>query len=182
MSAQFSIRSALPHETPAIARVHIASWQTTYVGLLPEEYLRSLSFEAREKQWQRALDQPEHCLFIAERDGTMVGFAYGSREEGLLEAYSGQLYAIYLLEAVQGMGLGRALAQAVVDCLRARGHRSMVVWVLAENHRARRFYEALGGSEVGQQMITIGNIELEDIAYGWDDLDTFGRSKDRQEE
>jgi ribosomal protein S18 acetylase RimI-like enzyme len=182
MSAQFSIRRALPHEASAVARVHIASWQTTYAGLLPEEYLRSLSFEAREQQWQRALNQPEHCLFVAERDETVVGFAYGGKEEGLLAGYSGQLYAIYLLEAVQGIGLGRALAHAVVGCLRDRGHRSMVVWVLAENHRARRFYESLGGSEAGQQIITIGDIELEDIAYGWDDLETFGRNKNGREE
>lgn len=181
MSALFSIRRALPHEASAVARVHIASWQTTYAGLLPEEYLRSLSFEAREKQWQRALSQPEHCLFVAEREGTVVGFAHGGKEEGLLEAYTGQLYAIYLLEAAQGVGLGRALAHAVVDCLRDRGYQSMAVWVLAENHRARRFYEALGGSEVGQQMITIGDIELEDIAYGWDNLDNFGRNKNGRE-
>jgi 16S rRNA U516 pseudouridylate synthase RsuA-like enzyme len=45
--------------------------------------------------------------------------------------------------------------------------------VLAENQQARRFYEALGGSIVGEQRITIGGAELLELAYGWRDLDAL---------
>jgi ribosomal protein S18 acetylase RimI-like enzyme len=55
-----------------------------------------------------------------------------------------ELYAIYLDQAVVGRGIGRALlAQALAD-LRRRGYQSAMLWVLATNARARRFYEAAG--------------------------------------
>ncbi len=47
---------------------------------------------------------------------------------------------------------------------------SMVLWVLAENSDARRFYEALGGHIAGEQQVTIGGASLSEVAYGWDDL------------
>ena len=34
---------------------------------------------------------------------------------------------------------------------------------------ARRFYEALGGTVVGEQRIEIGGVTLVEVAYGWPD-------------
>ena len=50
------------------------------------------------------------------------------------------------------------------------GMNSMVLWVLAENSDARRFYEALGGHIAGEQQVTIGRASLSEVAYGWYDL------------
>ena len=47
---------------------------------------------------------------------------------------------------------------------------SILLWVLAENWPARRFYEALGGEYVSEQQIMIGNTLLLEVAYGWKDL------------
>jgi hypothetical protein len=33
----------------------------------------------------------------------------------------------------------------------------------------RRFYSARGGQEVGEQSITIGDVTLHEVAYGWMD-------------
>jgi len=46
----------------------------------------------------------------------------------------------------------------------------MLVWVLVDNHPARRFYEALGGQELRTQPIEIGGVTLEEVAYGWQDI------------
>jgi len=45
----------------------------------------------------------------------------------------------------------------------------MLVWVLAENPN-RRFYESLGGRFLRSTTITLGGADLEEWAYGWDDL------------
>ena len=79
------------------------------------------------------------------------------------------MYAIYVLEAYQGRGLGRDLTLDVVARLVADGRRSMLVWVLADNP-ACRFYEALGGRRVEVKRISIGGVELDEVAYGWTDL------------
>src|SRR3546814_17826616 len=39
MSDLFVLRPALPRDADDIARVHVATWQSTYAGLVPSAYL-----------------------------------------------------------------------------------------------------------------------------------------------
>ena len=52
----------------------------------------------------------------------------------------------------------------------AAGLRSMIVWVLDNNHHARRFYEAMGGREIGIRSERLGLHRYDQVAYGWHDL------------
>ncbi|WP_342748051.1 hypothetical protein [Melghirimyces profundicolus] len=56
----------------------------------------------------------------------------------------------------------------MVDHLATR-FRSMLVWVLAENH-SRHFYEALGATYIRDGTVTIAGKELKEVAYGWSDI------------
>ena len=47
---------------------------------------------------------------------------------------------------------------------------SMVVWSLARNERACRFYERLGGRPIDGRETPVGAQRLAEVAYGWDDL------------
>ena len=49
------IRDATPADIPAIARIHVDSWRTTYRGLMPDDLLAGLSYERRERQWAQAI-------------------------------------------------------------------------------------------------------------------------------
>ncbi len=42
-------------DAPAIARVHVDTWRTTYRGIVPEDYLATLSYEKRESRWAQML-------------------------------------------------------------------------------------------------------------------------------
>ncbi len=54
------------------------------------------------------------------------------------------MYAIYVHPEHTGRGVGRALlTESVERCSRA-GHGRLLLWVLKENGRARRFYERAG--------------------------------------
>jgi hypothetical protein len=44
------IRQAILEDAEAIAKVHVASWQAAYKGLMPAEFLASLSVERRKTQ------------------------------------------------------------------------------------------------------------------------------------
>lgn len=147
------VRRARVGDAAGMAAVHVASWESSYAGLLPEEYIRARTFEAREAFWSDRLleDDPRVPIFVAcGEDGTVVGFASGGPERtGELEA-EGELYSVYLLEEAQGAGLGRALTEAVLGVLRELGMRRAAVWVLATNP-ARGFYERMGGRLVSER-------------------------------
>jgi GNAT superfamily N-acetyltransferase len=64
-------------------------------------------------------------------------------------------------------GLGREMFERVQAWLKANDMSSMLVWVLENNHHARRFYEARGFVVVEQTDGT-GNEEKEpDARYLW---------------
>lgn len=164
-----TIRAARPEDARAIARVHVDTWRTTYRDILSKDFLAGLSYENRERVWTRVLDDPEaNAIYVAEdASGIVVGFAHGGREQSGDPVYTGELYAVYVLEAYQGKGLGRRLMAKVADRLVQMGRPAMLLWVLADNVQGRCFYERLGGQTVREQQIDIGGTQYTEVAYGW---------------
>ena len=165
------VRSAAVTDADAIARVHVSSWRTTYSGLLPEDFLESLSATHYAERWKRVIADGSSRVYVAENDGQIVGFASGGRERAGETGYEGELYAIYVLDSAQRRGLGRELIRSAVAGLRELGLDDMIIWVLRDNSHARAFYERLGGVYVRTQPITIGPVTLEEVSYGWRRLD-----------
>jgi GNAT superfamily N-acetyltransferase len=106
--------------------------------------------------------------FVAEVDGTIVGFSNGGLERSGDATYVGEVHSIYLLRAHQGGGLGRELFARAARALHEKGFSGLLVWVLSKNP-SRGFYEHLGGEVVRTQPVTIFGAELEEVAYGWTD-------------
>ncbi len=161
------IRAATILDAPEIARVHVASWRTTYGGLLADDFLASLDDAGYEERWKRALAEGSMRIYVAEDAAEVVGFASGGRERAGESGFGGELYAIYVLQPAQRRGFGRELVRAVVGGLEELGLSDMIVWVLRDNEAARGFYERLGGTLVRSQPITIGATTLEEVSYGW---------------
>ena len=173
-----TIRQARPEDARAIATVHVASWRSTYQGLVAADFLAKLSIEDRELMWTRTVADPRHgkttFLLVAEDGGSIVGFAAGGPERSGDPAHAAELYAIYVLEPAQRSGAGRRLTAELARRLVKAGLTSLLVWVL-ERNPARRFYERLGGTEVGRKVARIGEESHEEIAYGWRDARALSR-------
>jgi ribosomal protein S18 acetylase RimI-like enzyme len=164
------VRPATCDDVPAIARVHVASWRTTYRGIFPDDVLENLSVEGRERQWRRALceDGTGEFVYVALDDGgEVVGFASGGPERTGDPLHAGELYTIYLVAERQGRGLGRALLEAIRARLGDLGFAGMLIWVAADNQPARGFYERMGGRAVRAKRETFFGVEVEEIGYGW---------------
>jgi ribosomal protein S18 acetylase RimI-like enzyme len=119
-------------------------------------------------------------VYVAEDDaGNIIGFASGGSERSGDPVYSGQVYAIYLLESWQGQGIGRQLTITLVRQLIQRGFMSLLIWVMADNP-SRLFYEALGGQRVRERREMTGGVEVMDVAYGWLDARLLIDVQERQ--
>jgi len=162
------VRAANEEDAPAIARVHVESWQATYPGIVPQRVLENLSVERRMARWSSLLADPgEARIWIAELDGRVAGFAGTTRPaDPALGIGVAELETIYLLPAAQGLGLGRLLLKRATDDLMARGFSAAILWVLTANDRARRFYEAAGWRPDGAaQMLDFDGTPVEEIRY-----------------
>lgn len=166
-----SVRPAVAADAAAIARVHVASTLATYRGIYPESWLGRVSVEGRTERWNRLLGAPEPgwAAFVGcKGDGSVVGFLCGGAERTGGLGCDGELYAIYLLPAVQRQGLGGLLVRRLAGELRSAGFTSMAVWVLARNP-SKAFYEALGATAIGERELQRDGETLVEVAYGWRD-------------
>ncbi|MCT4353155.1 GNAT family N-acetyltransferase [Streptomyces sp. Je 1-79] len=164
------IREALPRDAAAIAAVHVRSWQAAYGDLLPRSWLAGLDVDERAAVWSARLAAPEppSVLVATEADGRAVGFCSFRAwpEDDLDPATTGEIAALYVLPEVWGSGVGRGLLAASEKALTADGFQEAALWVLAENARGRRFYEAAGwraDGTVAQE--TTGGRTLDELRY-----------------
>ena len=152
------IREARLEDASAIARVHIDAWRETYQGIIPDPYLAQLSHAKRTQQWEQTLVNQR--VYVAVSGEEVVGFAQGGPSRS--DAREGELYAIYVLQASQGQGLGKALFQRIAEDLAE--YETMQVSVLRDNP-ACQFYERFGGQVFEESMIERGGVELVQRVY-----------------
>jgi len=148
MSA-LEVRLARSEDAPAIAAVHVRSWQWAYRGQIPDDYLDGLSARLAERteMWRQILTSrlPEDRTWLAMQGDRMVGFVdTGPTHDTDARPGTAEIRALYLDPSAVGLGIGCALFAHAVDDLRQRHFRRAILWVLATNRRARRFYEVAG--------------------------------------
>ena len=165
------IREANRKDLFSIAKVQVDSNRSTYKGIIPEEYLNSLSYESKEKYWDERLfsENSKEFMYVAEAsDAGIVGFASASlvRTHDLFER---ELYKIYILKEFQRKGIGKLLIKAVIRKFAEDNVKSVILWTLKDNP-SRLFYEHLGGKIAGKRTIQRGGKDLLQIAYGWEDV------------
>ena len=119
------------------AFVHWNAWHEAYAELVSRDYLDRLTLERCEKM---AFSWTDNTL-VAKDGEKVVGFvSWGDRGE---EAPGiGEIFAMYVLSAYYGTGIGRRLMEAGLAQL--EGYPEVCLWVLKENGRAIRFYEKCG--------------------------------------
>ena len=144
-----SIRRATADDVDRIARIHVDSWNAAYTGLIDQAELEARNVAKRTEQWAEFFEGdkwPGHEVWVVEDGGRVAGFARvgPSDDHDVDPATTTNLFALYLDPATRGRGLGEALVAHVLGVLRAQGHERATLYVLIENHPARRFYERLG--------------------------------------
>lgn len=154
-------RAAVP-DADAITDVHVNTWRWAYHGVLPDAFFENMRPERRAERWRADLAADALQVWVAERDGRIVGFAgWGPPRDEDLEADVVELHMINVLREHAGRGVGQALMAEGEAESRARGYERAVLWVLEGNDRALRFY-ASGGWECDgvTRMIELGGATL----------------------
>lgn len=159
-----TIRRARPADAMGIAIVQAYTWKTTYTGLMPEAMLDfRIRHLDRNAQKIEARIRSGSGFFAAECGGAVVGFACWGPSCSAEWPEDGEVQTIYVLQAFQGRGVGRALFLRCQEQLRRAGYRHMYVNCLAGNP-ARAFYERLGGVRVGSRTDeAVGGTITEDV-------------------
>ena len=162
------IQRATIDDANAIGTVHMTTWRTNYVGLMPQHLLDNLSIARSQERWRSRLTAGQESIFVAEADSKVVGFVHGGAERtGNYPPYTSEINCLYLLHAYQRRGLGRQLVATIAHEF-APQHSGLMLWMLQGNP-AQHFYESLGGTVVAEQTTEIYGELFPEIGYGWTD-------------
>ncbi|MCU7725429.1 GNAT family N-acetyltransferase [Actinoplanes sp. KI2] len=135
-----------------VGALHFRSRGAAYAHILSPETLATPSAAALAEWWTERWkwERETHRLTVAEDFDRIIGFSYvgPSETEGAAE-----LYAIHVDPAVVGTGVGRLLMVNALTQLAEIGEERAVLWVLAANERARRFYDRGGWSPDGETRV-----------------------------
>lgn len=165
MRAPPAIRLATADDALAIARVHVAGWQSGYRGLMPDALLNGLNVDARAKVWRDTITSggPER-LWVGAIGEDVVGFiAAGPCRDADESGQVGEIWALYVDPDQWGAGVGTALLLTAIDDHESR-YAATSLWVLTENSRARRFYRRCGFQADGtRKEVFLGGVTLEEV-------------------
>jgi phosphinothricin acetyltransferase len=121
------------------------------VRAIYEEGIRSgnATFERAPPSWEAWDEAHPRLRLVAERDGSVVGWA------ALSPASSRRCYrgvggvSVYVAEGARGEGVGRALLQRLVERSKEAGYWTLTAGVFPENEASLRLHRACGFSEIG---------------------------------
>lgn len=161
------IRQATYQDAEAIATVHVISWQAAYQGIMPEQFLKELSVEARAATWQKSLTTGKLSVSVAYIGETIAGWiAFGACRDVDKDASWAEVEALYVSPEFWRHGIGERLSDSARQLLRAAGYSNVALWVLSENRRATAFYEGIGfARDDASKVIQIGGVSLTEIRY-----------------
>jgi ribosomal protein S18 acetylase RimI-like enzyme len=169
---EYAISPAGPADAGDLARVHVTSWRETYPGLLPPGALARMSIPAHARRFRLELlrAQAGQVTLLAEGEDGAVGYVSGAVIRSGGRAADAEVFTLYVLRQAQRLGVGEALLRASARVLKAEGAKSLMLFVLSGNERARRFYEHLGGEAFAEVASKGWGAGLMETAYRWADV------------
>jgi ribosomal protein S18 acetylase RimI-like enzyme len=146
----YTIRYADSSYAKILGVIHAQSWKVAYKGIIPDEVLDNITAEKREQRFYTAITERGEENFLIFKGEEAAGFLMieQCRDEDLDETH-GEICGIYLHPDYWNQGIGAKLMNWGLEELKNRGYKTITLWVLEENVRAREFYEKLGFSHDG---------------------------------
>lgn len=158
-----TVRAATEDDLDAIRRVAERSWETDYPEILTRE-----TVETGVNEWYALeqltveLNHARTLLLVAEREGTVVGFAHATWSDAEDEGY---ILRIYVDPDHRRENLGRELLERTCGELSERDIERISAMVLSENGPGNAFYERFGFALVDESETMIGDDAYRENRY-----------------
>lgn len=172
----WSLRRAQRDDFGAIAKVQTDGWRDSFRGVMPDSVLDGPLLDEHRTLWRRMLSSrggfgdDGHPWLAVDGSARVIGFSAYGPVRGSSWAHDAEIYALYVDTAWHGHGLGRALVQQTARALLEQHRRSLLLWALEDNHKARAFYEHIGGRVIDREAHNFGGVWLPEVAYEWPNM------------
>ncbi|MGA9767397.1 MAG: GNAT family N-acetyltransferase [Blastocatellia bacterium] len=158
---QPSIRRAGLTDAGVLAELGTQTFYDTFaVDNTPEDMAAYLSSAFSPALQEAELAANNAIFFIAEIDGTAVGYAKLQSNPSppcVPGSNPLELCRLYVSQAAIGSGIGAALMRGCISEAQTSGYKTMWLGVWERNVRAQKFYERWGFHLAGEQNFQLGS-------------------------
>ena len=157
----YSIRKVALGDEAVLAFIQTESWKAAFKHILSDELLAKYTDIGRATEMYKGLlqenkgngyilsiDGKPHCIawWDASREKDMPGFA--------------ELICIHSLQENWGHGYGGKMMDRLLSDMSDAGYSKVMLWVVEDNERARKFYEAKGFHATDKVKPVLGSSEI----------------------
>lgn len=139
----FEIRDAATADAAAIQGIYTPIVRETAIAFetdVPTVAEMALRIEATRKT---------HVYLAAERAGQVIGYAYSSQHRARAAYRTSVDVTVYVHEQARGLGVGKALYEALLPRTAARGFHAAFAGITLPNAGSVALHEAVGFRHVG---------------------------------
>lgn len=126
----------------------LTHFETDFLASYPDESTLTVAGEA--EFLQKQTDSDNAIEILAEIEGKAVGLAGISCVRPREKTRHRAEFGISIDKAYWGLGIGRALTEACIECAKAAGYAQLELSVVADNAHAIALYESVGFCEYGR--------------------------------
>ena len=143
------IRNAFEEDAEAVLEDFIKTHsETDYLVSYPDEIQYTVESEAKLiKGW---VESPDEIEVIAVVDGKVAGCAGINKLGRSYKMNHRASFGISVEKAYWGLGIGRAMTEACIECAKEAGYAQVELEAVAANENAIRLYESVGFKEFGR--------------------------------
>lgn len=145
-----------------VSHIYALAWKTAYRGIVPQSYLDELPLDC----WTPKLGCWSYQDYALKAEGRFVATSTIAPARDETMPGWGEVISLYVLPEQFHKGYGSRMLRYVTERLREQGFDKLYLWVLEQNHNARRFYEKMGFQPNGDwQLGEIGGKKLVEVRY-----------------
>ncbi|MDV7720329.1 GNAT family N-acetyltransferase [Pediococcus ethanolidurans] len=135
----------------ALGNLFLKSFKVAYSGMLSKTYLDNLTAD----QWTKRLkSNPQENWVLVDGDKYLGVSTINAARDQSMPGY-GEIRAIYVDPTCFRQGYGSILLANDFKQLKQQGYTRVYLWALAENIRAKKFYEKYELCENGSKQVQI---------------------------
>ena len=131
-----------------LANFILTHGETDFLTTYPDECTFTLEQEAA--YLDRKAAAVREVALVAEVGGVIAGTAGVDMVRSAEKTRHRASFGISIAKAWWGLGIGRALTEACIECAKAAGYTQMELEVVADNRRAVALYKSAGFVEYGR--------------------------------
>ena len=154
------------------AKVSATVWNQSYRGIVSQEFLNDIN---RAEKIERMTINLKNATedgsqrFLLKENNEYVGIVRVRETKYTEYRDYGELGALYLLDKAKKKGYGKILFKFAQEQLKKLGYYKMIVGCLEDNP-ANDFYKHMGGKFIKQYPIKIGNQNMKENIYLYENI------------